>query len=51
MGYTTLQSSESAGVEQSVKGYLDGEGCELLLVDGSLIDGVRNRLIDHLTTR
>ena len=31
--------------------HLDGEGCELFLVDGSLIDGVRDRQVDHFTSK
>lgn len=31
--------------------HLDGEGCELLLVDGSLVDGVGHRQVDHFTNK
>lgn len=36
-------------LKQRPQSHLDGEGCELLLVDGSLVDGVRHRQVDHLT--
>lgn len=31
--------------------HLDGEGCELFLVDCSLIDGVGYRQVDHFTNK
>lgn len=45
---TTIHSAD-AELRCNFVSYLNGKRCELLLVDGSLIDGVSDGQVDHFT--